>query len=105
MARADAPTASWVSTTPLARPVVPLVATTRASPGATGRPRIRRLSPPAWPTTAVGRSRSSTAVCGGGGQPLVERQHGVAAVPGPLQGGDERGSPGQVDCHQVGHGS
>ena len=38
VARAEARTASWVSTTPLGSPVVPLVATTSASPGSTGAP-------------------------------------------------------------------
>src|SRR5690606_32828800 len=36
VARAEAATASWVSTTALGSPVVPLVATTSASPSATG---------------------------------------------------------------------
>src|SRR5581483_2309268 len=36
VANADAATASWVSTTPFGSPVVPLVATTSASPSSTG---------------------------------------------------------------------
>ena len=42
VASADARTASWVSTTPLGAPVEPLVATTSASPGSTGRAAVER---------------------------------------------------------------
>ena len=47
VARADASTDAWVWTTPLGSPVVPLVATTRASPGSVGRPPGRVQDPPA----------------------------------------------------------
>src|SRR4051812_49172931 len=57
VATAEASTASWVSTTPFGSPVVPLVATTRASPGATSFPARRDDSSA---SRAGGGSRGST---------------------------------------------
>ena len=35
---------------------------------------------------------------------LIDSEHRIAAVPGALEGGEESGPGGQVDCHQVRHG-
>ena len=100
---AEARTASWVRTTPLGSPLVPLVATTRASPASTGRPAGWGWSPPAS-TTVEGR-RASTRLCDGRpGETRVEGQHGVAGVPGGLQGLHEAGAGREVERYQLRHG-
>ena len=58
VATADAATASWESTTPFGVPVAPLVATTRASPGSTGRASRRVVSSPARSTTTPTPNRA-----------------------------------------------
>ncbi len=55
---ADASIASWVNTTPLGRPVVPLVAITTASPGSTGRPPDNDRRSPSCSITWVGARAS-----------------------------------------------
>ena len=75
----------------MAAPVVPLVAITRASPASTGTPPGRRCS--ACRTDHPRRAQLvEHGVLRRHRQALVEWEHGVAAVPGGLEGGDEAGS-------------
>ncbi len=60
VALADAPIASWVSTTPLGCCDVPEVATTSASPSSTGSPPLSACCSPSEVTIRVGLRASST---------------------------------------------
>ena len=104
MAVADATTASWVSTTPFGSPVVPLVATTSASPASTGRPPSRQLLAVDVDERRRGHRREQRPA-GRRREPGVDREGGVAAVPDPLEGHDERGPGRQGHGDQVRHGS
>ena len=66
VARAEAATAVWVRTTPFGSPVVPLVATTRASPSLDrSRPRRRGSSGPSVDQHRRAQSGSTTRASGG----------------------------------------
>ena len=78
VARAEALIASWVNTTPLGCPDVPDVATTSASPSATGIPSTSACCSPSEPTMRVGRSASSIVVRAAGGS---RGSRGAAASP------------------------
>ena len=102
VAAAEAWTASWVSTTPVGEPVVPLVATTSASPGSTPRPSTAR--PPWSSTSRSGAIRPRSGLSGGGRQPSVDRERSVARVPDPSQCVDESVAAGKIDRNKVRHG-
>ena len=90
MARAEAASEAWVCTTPFGTPVLPLVGTTRASPSSTGRPPMRVLSWPVGSTKRPGERAARLVSTAGARQAGVDREHGVAPLPHPHQGVDER---------------
>ena len=73
-------TASWVSTTPFGAPVEPLVATTSASPGSTGRAaverRSRRVPSTTAPTAIARQQRPPGGVRAGAGRRGTRRRRG-----------------------------
>ena len=102
VARAEATTASWVRTTPLGWPVLPLVAMTRASPSATAR--LVTEAPAALGPDDPGRAQDlEQGGPGGRGQAPVERGDGVARLPGLDERVHEVRPARQVYCDEVGH--
>ena len=104
VAWAEAATAACVSTTPFGRPVVPLVATTSASPGSTGRP------PDSDRRSPVGLDDGSR--CHGLDHQLpfgvreagIDREGGITVGPHALERSDELRSTRQVEGDEFGHG-
>ena len=82
-------TASWVSTTPFGSPVVPLVATTSASPSSTGS--SSRIAP----SSRVDRCARKAG---------IDRQHRVAVVPGRRSASTKPGPPGRSIGDEAAHG-
>ena len=108
-ASAEAATAAWVSMTPFGSPVEPLVATTRASPSAIGRPPASRASVPSSSTNDADSQGRQLRRPRRRREALIDREGGVATVPHLPQGVDERRAGGKVEgdefaghrCHQV----
>ena len=86
MASADAATASWVSTTPF---------------GVAGRAARRDHERIAGSTSSPTPIAAHDRLLGRGGQPLIDRERGVAGVPDPLQPLDELGSARQIERDEL----
>ena len=103
MAAAEAPSASWVRTTPRGAPVEPLVATT-------ARAVLDPLAPtkagdgPVGPDDPGGSQGLEQRRGGGSGQAVVERGRRVPGVPDRTQHVDEAGPTGEVQCDEFGIG-
>ena len=90
-AAADAATAARVRTTPRGSPVVPEVATTKASPSSTGRLPVRPVSTPGAVTTAAGRRASKRRALAGAG-----RRWSTGKTASPASSAAERDDEGLV---------
>ena len=102
VARAEAATASWVSTTPLGWPDVPDVATTSASPSSTGMPSASACCSPSEPTIA-GRAQRVEHRGARRGKPGVEGSGSIAGVPDGPEGIDEADATRKVECDELRH--
>ena len=101
--RADAATASWVSTTPLGVPDVPDVATTSASPSSTADAVGQRVLLAVRADDPRRAQRVEQHLRAARGQPGVERSRGIAGVPDGPQCIDEADATGKVECDELRH--
>ncbi len=104
VASAEAATAAWVSTTPFGAPVVPDVAMTRASPFSTGTAAARGALLAVGAEDGRRPQRLDEAPARREGQPLVERQDGVAGVEAAAHRVDEGLACHEVEGDEAAHG-